>query len=67
MRTNIVLDDALVDEAFRLADDIRTKRELLDTALREFVNVRKARNLKELKGKIAFAEGYDHKAMRNAR
>ncbi|MBN1243264.1 MAG: type II toxin-antitoxin system VapB family antitoxin [Spirochaetales bacterium] len=66
MRTNIVLDDNLVDEAFRLADDIRTKRELLDAALREFVNVRKARNLKELKGKIAFAEGYDHKAMRSA-
>jgi len=67
MRTNIVLDDALVDEAFRLADDIRTKRELIDAALREFVNVRKARNLKELKGRIVFAEGYDHKAMRGAR
>jgi len=31
------------------------------------VNVRKARNLKDLKGRIAFAEGYDHKAMRSAR
>ncbi len=29
MRTNIVMDDELVEEAFRYAD-VRTKRELVD-------------------------------------
>ncbi len=33
MRTNIVLDDNLVDEAFKIAGNIHTKRELVETAL----------------------------------
>ena len=35
MRTNIVLDDNLVKEAFRHAP-VKTKRELVDLALRDF-------------------------------
>ncbi len=64
MRTNIVLDDALVDEAFKYANNIHTKRELIEVALKEFVAVRKAKNLRDLKGKISFADGYDYKKMR---
>ena len=41
MRTNIVLDDQLVDEAFRYSDNIKTKRELIETALQEYVKNRK--------------------------
>jgi Arc/MetJ family transcription regulator len=40
MRTNIVLDDSLVDEAFKFAGDIHTKKELIEKALKEFVNAR---------------------------
>lgn len=36
MRTNIVLDDCLVKEAMRLTKS-RTKREVVDRALRELV------------------------------
>ena len=67
MRTNIVLDDNLVDEAFKYANEIHTKKELIEVALREFVNSRKIKNLKDLKGKIVFAEDYDYKKMRTAR
>jgi len=67
MRTNIVLDDSLVDEAFKYANEIHTKKELIEVALREFVNSRKIKNLKDLKGKIVFAEDYDYKKMRTAR
>jgi len=67
MRTNIVLDDNLVDEAFKYANEIHTKKELIEVALREFVNSRKIKNLKDLKGKISFAEDYDYKKMRTAR
>ncbi len=63
MRTNIVLDDDLVREAARLTG-LRTKRALVDEALRLLVQTRKRRSILELKGKIHFADGYDHKALR---
>jgi Arc/MetJ family transcription regulator len=66
VRTNIVLDDQLVEEAFRLSR-AKTKRELIHEALREFVRVRGEPSLLELKGKIRFAKGYDHRKLRRER
>jgi Arc/MetJ family transcription regulator len=66
MRTNIVLDDDLVEEAFRLTG-ARTKKELVHLALDELVQRRRRRDLTELAGKISFREGYDHKALRELR
>lgn len=63
MRTNIVLDDQLVQEAMSLAG-LRTKRELVEQALREFVAVRKRLDLRELKGMGLIDEDYDHKRLR---
>jgi Arc/MetJ family transcription regulator len=63
MRTNIVLDEDLVNEAFKLSS-AKTKRDLVYQALQEFVENRKRLNLIDLKGKIEFEEGYDYKAMR---
>lgn len=67
MRTNVVLDDQLIGEAFKYAENIRTKKDLIETALREFVKNKKVKNLRDLKGKILFADGYDHKKMREGR
>ena len=64
VRTNIDLDPELVAEAFELAD-VRTKKELVHLALREFVAHRRRRDLRELRGAIRFAEGYDHKSARD--
>jgi Arc/MetJ family transcription regulator len=64
MRTNIVLDDKLVDEAFQYSQVISTKRELIEVALKEYVDTRKRKNIKELRGKISFRENYDYKALR---
>ena len=64
MRTNIVLDDILVEEAFKYSSSIRTKKELIETALREYVQNRKIKDLRELKGKIQFSDDYDYKKMR---
>ncbi len=66
MRTNIVLDESLLREAFECSG-ARTKRELIHLALQEFVRNRRCRNLLELRGKIRFAEGYDHKSLREGR
>ncbi len=63
MRTNIVSDDALLTEAFRYSS-AKTKKELIHTALKEFVERKRRLNLLDLEGKIEFAEGYDHKEMR---
>jgi len=63
VRTNIVLDDALVAEAKKLTG-IRTKVKLVDTALKELVKSRKRVSLLELEGKIKFAPGYDYKKLR---
>lgn len=64
MRTNIVLDEQLVEEAQALSH-IKTKRELIDKALREFVMHRKRLDLRELKGVRELQEDYDYKATRS--
>jgi Arc/MetJ family transcription regulator len=66
MRTNVVLDDELVEEAFRLTG-ARTKRELIHTALHELVRVRRKKDLMELAGRVRFRKGFDHKALRTVR
>ena len=64
MRTNIILNDKLMDEAFKFSQTITTKKELIETALMEYVNNRKRKNIRDLKGKINFIDNYDYKAMR---
>ena len=64
MRTNIVIDDQLMEEALKLSKT-KTKKELIKKALEEFIQNRRRLNLKDIKGKIQFEEGYDHKKMRS--
>jgi Arc/MetJ family transcription regulator len=63
MRTNIVLNDELVKKAFRHSS-ARTKKELVHEALEELITARQRRDLRDLRGKISFAKGYDHKKLR---
>ena len=63
MRTNIVIDDKLLEEAFKLSSST-TKKDLVHEALEEYVINRKTKNLMDIKGKINFAEFYDYKSMR---
>lgn len=65
MRTNIVLDDALMAEAGRLSG-IRTKKDLVHEALRVFIAAKKRKSLFDLAGKIELAPGYDYKSLRAA-
>jgi len=66
MRTNIVLDDELVEEAFRHSN-AKTKRELVDRALREFVENHRRKDVRELRGKVSFHSGYDYKKLREGK
>lgn len=64
MRTNIVLNDELVTEAQRLSQ-IKTKRELIEVALQEFVANRKRMDLRELRGVNELRADYDYKNTRS--
>ncbi len=66
MRTNIVLDEKLVQEAFAVSEH-RTKKDLIHEALRVFIRLKKRKDLSELAGKIAFSDDFDHKTLRKLR
>ncbi len=51
MRTNIVLDEKLVKRAQQLSG-IRTKRQVVQTALEVFVRLQEQSALRELRGKL---------------
>ena len=63
MRTNIVLDDKLVEEAFKYSE-ATTKRDLVHQALTDFVCHHKRKNILELVGQVEISEAYDYKALR---
>jgi Arc/MetJ family transcription regulator len=64
MRTNIVIDDALMKEAMSLSR-MKTKRVVVHNALEEYVRKLKKKDLREIRGKIRLADGYDYKKMRD--
>jgi Arc/MetJ family transcription regulator len=63
MRTNIVIDDEIMRAAMEVSG-IRTKRGVVDQAMREFVARRARKNLNDLRGQVHFADGYDYTAHR---
>jgi len=66
MRTNIDIDDNLMEQAMRLSG-LSTKKEVVNRAIQEFVQRRSRKDLAELEGKIKFADGYDYRAGREGR
>lgn len=66
MRTNIDINDDLLNEAFRLSSS-KTKKDLIHEALKEYINLKKRKDLTELAGKIQFQKGYDYKKTRELR
>lgn len=64
MRTNIVLDEKLVKTGMKLTK-AKSKRELVDTALREYVAQQERRAaFKQLFGSGGIDLAYDYKASR---
>jgi Arc/MetJ family transcription regulator len=66
MRTNIELDDDLIERGLTLTGT-KTKRQLVHLALEELVRARTRRNMLDLAGEIAFQEGFDHRVLRRRR
>lgn len=63
MRTNIDINDELMEEAFSVSH-LRSKKDLIHDALREYIKLKKRKDLTELAGTINFFDGFDHKEMR---
>lgn len=61
MRTNIVIDDALMKDALR-ATGLRTKREAVELGLRTLVRLNRQANVRRFRGRLNW-EG-DLEAMR---
>ena len=57
-RTNIVLDNQLVEEGMKLTG-LKTKRNLVDYALRELLRHEKQTKILELRGKIEWEGNLD--------
>ena len=66
MRTNIDIDEETMKLAFSVSD-FKTKKEIVEQALKEFVRNRTHKNLADLRGKIRFADGYDYKDAREVK
>jgi Arc/MetJ family transcription regulator len=64
MRTNIEIDDKLIEEAQRLSG-LKTKRAVIDAALRMFVRVQHQKDVLQLAGKVKWEGDLD--AMREGR
>ena len=63
MRTNIDINDELLEEAFSVSN-MRSKKDLIHDALQEYIKLKKRKDLTELAGTITFYEGFDHKELR---
>lgn len=63
MRTNIEIDDTLMQQAIRISG-LKTKKDVVEQAMIEFVERRTRKDLSELRGMIQFADNYDYRAAR---
>lgn len=66
MRTNIDLDDRLIEQAFALTG-LRTKKELVNFALAELVKRKRKKDLLDLAGEIEFVEDFNTDTVRSNR
>jgi Arc/MetJ family transcription regulator len=66
MRTNIVIDDELLNEAFSVSN-AKTKKDLIHEALKEFILLKKRKDLTELAGAVKFHKNFNHKKLRKLR
>jgi len=51
MRTNVVIDDDLMDEALKVSR-LKTKKDAVEEGLKLLVQRKKQENIKELRGKL---------------
>jgi Arc/MetJ family transcription regulator len=63
MATNLAIDEKLLCEATRIGG-LKTKKDTVNEALKEYVLRRKQGEIVDLFGGISYAEDYDYKKLR---
>jgi Arc/MetJ family transcription regulator len=58
MRTNIVIDDTLMEEVLR-ATGLKTKREAVELGLRTLLRIRQQQEIRRFRGKLAWEGDLD--------
>ena len=58
MRTNIVIDDKLMNDTLRVTG-LRTKREAVELGLRTLVRLRKQQEIRKYRGKLSWEGDLD--------
>jgi len=58
MRTNIVIDDKLMEEAIKVTG-ARTKREVVERALNSLIQLKKQEELRGYRGKLEWRDDLD--------
>ena len=58
MRTNIVIDDALMAETLK-ATGLKTKREAVELGLQTLLRLRRQQDIRQLRGKLAWEGDLD--------
>jgi Arc/MetJ family transcription regulator len=66
LATNLALDDVLLNQAMKIGH-LRTKRETVTIALKEFIDRRCQKRILDLQGMIAFRDDWDYKKDRRDR
>lgn len=66
MPTNLAIDDQLLNEALKIGN-FKSKKETVNTALKEFIQRRRQRDILKLLGQVDFEPSYDHKQARRRR
>lgn len=64
MATNLAIDDKLLNEALKLGH-FKSKKETVNTALLEFIQKRRQKDILSLFGSMDFDEKYDYKKARS--
>jgi len=63
MPTNLAIDEKLLEEALKVGG-LKTKKNTVNEALREFIQRKKQKDIISLFGKIEMDESYDYKRER---
>ena len=51
MRTNVEIDESKIEKIRDLNQSLRTKKEIIDVALSELINIMRRQRLREMRGK----------------
>jgi Arc/MetJ family transcription regulator len=63
MATNLAIDTELLDTALK-AGGLKTKKDTVNLALKEFIKKRKTADILNMFGTIKYDDGYDYKEAR---